>query len=107
MDRRNRALLIAGFVVTALLAGVVSTIASSQPDGLERVAIDEGFEDSATDGATSASPLADYAVEGVENDRVGTGLAGIIGAVVTMAAMIGLLYGARALRRRDNTSADA
>jgi hypothetical protein len=61
----------------------VSGFASSEPDGLERVAEDEGFSDSAEGHDLADSPVADYGVDGVDNERLSTGLAGLIGVVVT------------------------
>lgn len=84
-------------VVSLVLAGVVSAQASSEPDGLERVATDHGFIDSATDSAVAGSPLADYSVAGVHNDRLSVGLAGIIGVLVTALLAFGLFL---LLRRR-------
>jgi hypothetical protein len=75
--------ILGGLVVALVLAGVVSGFASSEPDGMERVAIDEGFIDTAEDHDLADSPVADYGVEGVDNERVSTGLAGLIGVVVT------------------------
>ena len=45
----NRKFYIAGFIVSLFLAGVVSFYASSSPDGLEKVAQDVGFIDTAKD----------------------------------------------------------
>jgi hypothetical protein len=57
-------------------------------------------------------PLADYAVEGVDNERVGTGLAGLIGVAVTFAVGFGLFAVIKRVRvepevRREPTSATA
>lgn len=98
MDRRTWMFLGAGLLVTILIAAVASGFASSEPDGLEKVAIDEGFAETAEDSAVADSPLADYAVEGVDDERVGTGIAGIVGVAITLAATVGILYGARRLR---------
>ena len=54
-----------GLAVSLLLAGVVSYYASSSPDGLEKVAGDIGFIESAEDSAVAGSPLSDYGVSGV------------------------------------------
>src|SRR3546814_21067026 len=82
-------------VVTLLLAAGVSQVASSEPDGLERVAEDEGFSDAAEEHDLAGSPLADYGVEGVDDDRLGTALAGGAGVVVTLAVGGGLFWLAR------------
>ena len=69
----------------SLLAGVVSFYASANPDGLEFVAGEHGFLDSAKDSAVAGSPLADYGISGIADARLSGGLAGVIGVVVTVA----------------------
>ena len=99
MTRRNGFLLV-GLFVALVLAGVVSGFASSSPDGLEKVAQDKGFIETAEDSALAGSPVADYGVEGVENERLSTGLAGVIGVGVTFAFGLGLF--ALVKRRSDD-----
>jgi cobalt/nickel transport protein len=89
-----------GLAVALALAFFVSPEASSEPDGLNRVAFDEGFADQESAHATEDSPLAGYGVEGVDDDRLSTGLAGIIGVVVTFAVVGGGLLGLRQIARR-------
>lgn len=91
-------------VVALLIAAVVSGFASSNPDGLEYVAEKVGFLHSADEHATGDGPLADYAVKGVDNARFSGGLAGVIGALVTLLVAGGL---AMALRRRGGDSAES
>jgi PDGLE domain len=74
--------------VASALAFFVSPYASSAPDGLERVAIDNGFADQAREHALADGPLADYSVSGVDGTGLSTGLAGLIG--VTLCFLIGL-----------------
>jgi hypothetical protein len=93
--------ILAGLAVAALLAFFVSPQASSSPDGLERVATDKGFIDSAEDSAVAGSPLADYAVSGVDDEGISTGLAGIIGVGVTFVLGCGLFFVMRMVHRRD------
>ncbi|MGY1630581.1 PDGLE domain-containing protein [Geodermatophilus sp. SYSU D01186] len=83
VSRRTTGLLL-GLVVTLLIAGVGSYYASSHPDGLEWSAEQEGFLDTARDSATADSPLADYAVAGVDDSRLSGGLAGVVGVAVTL-----------------------
>ena len=66
--------------LSVLIAGVLSYFASSHPDGLEKVSADKGLNTQETTSATSNSFFADYGIAGLENS---TGLAGIIGAVIT------------------------
>lgn len=78
------------FLVAAALAGGVSYYASSHPDGLEKVAETKGFLETAQDSALSDSPLSDYGIAGVDNERLSVGLAGIIGVVATALVALAL-----------------
>ena len=86
----NRKFLIVGLLISALLAGGASFYASSSPDGLEKVAQDVGFIDTAKDHANSDTALADYGVKGVENESLSVGVAGVIGVIATGAVSGGL-----------------
>lgn len=109
MDRKTLLLFIAGGLIVALgLAFFVSPLASSSPDGLERVAIDQGFAGTADEHAADDGPLADYGVKGVEDEGLSTGIAGVIGVAVTFGlgmVLFGLLRVARA--RRTEPASDA
>src|SRR5512134_545781 len=96
----TRALVVTGIVIALLLAGVGSLYASSDPDGLEYVAEAMGFSSTAQDHATSGSPLADYTTEGVANERLSGGLAGVVGVLLVGALAGGLAW---ALRRRRSS----
>ena len=100
MTKRN-GFLLAGLLVALVLAGVVSGFASSSPDGLEKVAEDQGFAGTAEDSALADGPLADYGVSGVENERLSTGLAGVIGVGITFAFGLGLFALVRRGRDAD------
>ena len=99
--RRNRLglFVVAGLLVALALAFFVSPEASSSPDGLEKVAIDEGFAGEAADHGMADSPLADYGVEGVDDERFSVGLAGVMGVAITLVVAGGLFLGLRVLRR--------
>jgi len=71
------------FFVALFLAGVISFYASSSPDGLEKVAEEIGFIDTAQDSAVANSPFSDYGVFGIANERLSVGISGVIGVVVT------------------------
>lgn len=81
---------VGGLLVSLLLAGFVSFYASSHPDGLEKVAEEIGFIETAKDPATAGSALADYGVEGVEDERASVGIAGVIGVAATGVLATGL-----------------
>jgi hypothetical protein len=93
-DRKNLALFVVGGLLVVLgLASFASPFASSSPDGLEKVSIDEGFSGAAEDHTLGDGPLADYGVEGVEDERLSTGLAGVIGVAITFGVAM-ILFGA-------------
>lgn len=105
MRRSTRAFIIGGLLVSLGLAFFVSPLASSSPDGLERVSIDKGFDDTAEDDSLADdTPFADYGVSGVEDEGLATGVAGIVGVVVTFG--IGLLLFGLLLRRNESGSGE-
>ena len=74
-------------LIVCLAVAVFSPLASSSPDGLERVAENEGFI-----GLAQESPfqlIADYVFPGIENEAVATILAGLIGTLT----LFGMVYG--------------
>jgi cobalt/nickel transport protein len=94
----NRRRFFLAFVVFALLlAGVVSGFASEAPDGLERVAHDEGFADRAQEHVAADGPLADYGVPGLEGLASG-GVAGVVGVLVVLVVTAGIVL---LVRRRE------
>ena len=99
--KRQSKFLIAGFILSLFLAGIVSYYASSSPDGLEKVAGDIGFLDNAKEQANSDGLLADYGVKGIENERLATGAAGVIGVIATAGVSTGLFL---ILRRKNGAS---
>ncbi len=98
---RTRTVVVAGIVLALLIAGVASFYASSNPDGLEYVAEQVGFAETAEDSAAKDSPFADYGTRGVENERLSGGLAGVVGALVVLLLAGGLTL---AVRRRGRTA---
>ena len=100
--RDSRITFTVGLVVCLILAGVASHYASSAPDGLERVATDLGFAGTARDSATAGSPLADYDLTGVGDERLSVGLAGAFGVLVTLVVSIGLFTLLARRARRAN-----
>ncbi|AJF65644.1 energy-coupling factor ABC transporter permease [Streptomyces vietnamensis] len=94
-----------GGVVTALvLAGFVSFYASASPDGLEKVAADQGIDKNVEKHAAADSPLADYGVKGIEAPRLSGGLAGAIGVGATLAVGTGAFW---VVRRRKTAALEA
>lgn len=101
--RSNRGLWLGGLAATVICAGVVSFYASASPDGLEKVAADNGIDEQVEEHAAAESPLADYGIAGVSDARLGGGLAGVIGASATLAAGSGVFLAVR--RRRTDAAA--
>jgi hypothetical protein len=85
-------LVVVGLVLSLVLAGGLSYYASSQPDGFEKSAGEIGFLDTAEESPLAGSPLAEYGVAGVENERLSGGLAGLIGVASTAAISFGIFY---------------
>jgi len=83
-------------LVFCLLVATISPLASSAPDGLEKVAEDQGFI-----GAAESSPfevVADYVFPGVENEALATVLAGWLGTLLLFGVAYGLAWLIRARR---------
>jgi cobalt/nickel transport protein len=103
LSRRARvgfgAFIVAGLIVALVLAFFVSPSASGDPDGLNKVAIDEGFADTENEHSLDGAPTAGYEVRGVDDDRLSTGLAGVIGVAVTFAVAAGVMLMVRRTRR--------
>ena len=69
-------------VVCLVIAGIFSLFASSEPDGLERIAEDQEFIHAGEGNEVIESPMPDYAVQGIDNEALAGSLAGIIGVVL-------------------------
>jgi cobalt/nickel transport system permease protein len=96
-----RTFVIGGLLVALVFAGVVSQFAVDDPDGLERVAEDTGFIESAGDHALADFVFADYATAGISNGTLSLAVAGIVGTVVTLAVAAGIFLAMRDRRTRD------
>lgn len=93
-----RKLLALGLLLAVVLAGAVSPFVSSSPDGLGKVAEQEGFLDKRETGALQRrAPAGGYVFPGVEPPGPAKALAGVSGALLV--GVVGLGY-ARLRRRR-------
>ena len=93
--------IVAGLAVAFAIAVFASPFASSSPDGMSRVAINEGFgHTEKTSPMEDASPIGGYAVKGVEHQHISTALSGAIGVAATFAIGIGAFHGLRLSSRR-------
>ena len=102
----TRVFLLAGLLLALGLALFAGPFASGSPDGLEKVAEDKGFSESASDHGLADSPVADYAVRGVDDKRISTGLSGVIGVLITFGVGLGA-FGLMRLRREAQDVAAA
>ena len=102
-----RGFVLAAGVVALVVAAVVSQFAAPDPDGLERVAEDQGFISSAQEHALASSPFADYATQGLGNETVSLAVAGIVGVVVTLLVGLGVVAAVRDRDRGASGSAGA
>ncbi|MDZ7675606.1 MAG: PDGLE domain-containing protein [Acidimicrobiales bacterium] len=101
MKTNTKIFLGAGLLIGIALAVFVSPLASGSPDGLEKVAEEEGFADTATDHRLADSPLADYGIEGVDDENLSTGASGLIGVLLTLGVGLAIFGAARVLRNDE------
>ena len=99
-----RTFVIGGLLVAMVFAVVVSQFAVDNPDGLEKVAEDTGFIDSAEEHSLADSLFSDYATDGITNEALSLAVAGIVGTVVTLLVVYGLFIAVRESRSRDPAS---
>lgn len=83
------------FITSLFVGGFLSLSASSFPDGLEKVAGDQGFL--ATARQYSGALMSDYVFPGVRNQNLATSLAGMVGTVIVCVFLFGI---GKALYRR-------
>lgn len=96
----TKRVLVAGLLVTGLFAVVVSQFASRNPDGLEFVATQQGFADTASGSVASGSPLAEYGAGLSGRDTVDTAIAGLVGIAIVLLVGFGLFKLMRRGERR-------
>lgn len=106
MNQRNRAFVLSGLGIALLIAVFLSPFASQNPDGLDRVSQDQGFDKKAAE-----EPIAhklpffqvfeEYALRGVP-EQVATPIAGLIGTLATF----GLAWGVGKLVIRNSRPED-
>lgn len=99
--RSHRGIWVTGLVTALVLAGFVSYYASADPDGLEKVAADQGIDKKTEEHAAKDSPLADYGVKDISDTRISGGLAGVIGVGATVVVGSGVFYVVRRRRTQD------
>ncbi|HEY5435961.1 MAG TPA: PDGLE domain-containing protein [Candidatus Limnocylindrales bacterium] len=93
--RPGRRWWVAGIAIAALVVVVLAPLASSDPDGLQRVAIDQGFIGQAQNFISGL--LAGYAIPGIDDPRLSKILSGLLGVAIVLGVMYVL---GRVLARR-------
>lgn len=91
---------IIGLVIAALVVIILAPLASSDPDGLDRVSEDKGFAEQGNDSPYSFLP--DYSVPGIDDERATVIISGLIGVAIVF--VLTMAFGAyvRQQSRRSN-----
>ncbi|HVK29683.1 MAG TPA: PDGLE domain-containing protein [Nocardioides sp.] len=110
---RQRRFLAVGLLVALLVAGdaaaeplvvdALRAVVGEGAAGVDGVAGQTGFLDSADDPVDTGSPFADYGTKGVDDERLSGGIAGVAGVGLTLLIGGGLFWG---LRRRPAPQQD-
>ena len=98
MDTLKRYWWLIGLLI-AFAVALLSPLASPHPDGLERVAENQGFLDRAKDAPYEVVP--DYVFPGIGNEAVATIVAGLVGTLVVFGIAYSLAW---IVRRRQKPS---
>jgi len=77
-----------GVLILAFFLAILSPLASTSPDGLERVAEDKGFIEEALTPTFNIFP--DYIIPGVTNEALATIVAGLLGTLILFGIGCGL-----------------
>ena len=90
MNKKEAVFTISGLLIALFVAFFLSPFASPWPDGLEKVAEEKGFLEKGEVSQTITSPIPDYVLPGVKNEKLATSLAGLVGTLVLFAAGYGM-----------------
>lgn len=80
-------------LLIALVLAIASPLASTRPDGLERVAMQKGFIDRAR--APLFNIIPEYLYPGIPNESLATIVAGILGIFLVLGVSLGIAYSRR------------
>ncbi len=84
----------------ALFVGVIlSPFASSWPDGLERVGENLGFLSKAAEKPLTPEIIPDYAMPGIDSEKLATSAAGFLGTLLLYFGGYALAYGLKHSRK--------
>jgi hypothetical protein len=88
---------VSGIVVALLVVFILAPAASSDPDGLEKVAEDKEFIGEGEDPGYEWLP--DYTIPGIDNEYWSTVLSGAIGVGIMVALVAGIAFALTRIRR--------
>jgi hypothetical protein len=91
---------VAGLAIAGVVAALAAAFASGDPDGLDSVAIEQGFEEVGQDPGFEILP--DYTIPGLDGTQ-STIVAGIVGIVIVFGLV--LILGRLLARRRKRAAA--
>ena len=91
---------VAGLAIAGVIAAVAAAFASGDPDGLDWVSIEQGFDEAGQEPGFEILP--DYTIPGIDG-TVSTIIAGVVGIAIVFALM--LLLGRLLARRRSRAQA--
>jgi len=95
----NKVILIGGLAIAVFLT-IMSPLASANPDGLEWVAEQQGFINSAQSPLVNIIP--DYVVPGISNQTLATILAGILGVIIVFLVVFLYALGKKQALQKNN-----
>ena len=88
-------------LLACLAVACFAPLASSSPDGLERVAEDKGFMVLAEEAPFQV--IADYVFPGIGNEVLATIVAGLIGTAVLFGVVYGMAWFIKSRKKRPAT----
>lgn len=97
MKRGFRRFIFIALGIIIVMAVFISPFASTSPDGLEKVAGDNGFLHTAKN-IWRYSPFSDYSLACIENKYISTALTGIIGVIIVF--VITIVFAKRIIKKR-------
>ena len=78
------------FIITLVLAAIAAPLASSWPDGLDKVAQMLGFDHRTAANPPVQAPLPDYNIPGLGESPISGSLAGLTGALICFIVPFGV-----------------
>ncbi|RJP28350.1 MAG: hypothetical protein C4527_12135 [Candidatus Omnitrophota bacterium] len=91
-----------GLAIALFVGVVLSPFASPWPDGLEKVAEDHGFIEKAHEESATPEIIPDYAMPGIQSEKLATAAAGFIGTLILYFGGYGLAYLLKTAKARTN-----